>query len=66
MSTVQVAGLLSGGHVVVPTFRSSKDELALDIIQQCFPTREVVGIDSTEIIWGLSSFHCLSQQELSV
>ncbi len=65
MSTVQVAGLLSG-HVVVPTFRSSKDELALDIIQQCFSTREVVGIDSTEIIWGLGSFHCLSQQELSV
>jgi agmatine deiminase len=28
-----------------------------------FPDREVVGIDSTEIIWGLGSFHCLSQQE---
>lgn len=57
---------ISNGHVIVPTFRSAKDDQALRIIQQCFPTREVVGIDSTEIIWGLGSFHCLSQQEPSV
>ncbi|MEP6676578.1 MAG: agmatine deiminase family protein [Ferruginibacter sp.] len=49
--------------VIVPTFRCSKDDKALSIIQQCFPTREIIGIDSTEIIWGLGSFHCLSQQE---
>jgi len=49
--------------VIVPTFRCEKDALALDIIQQSFPDRRVVGIDSTEIIWGLGSFHCLSQQE---
>ncbi|MEG0698057.1 MAG: agmatine deiminase family protein, partial [Algoriella sp.] len=30
---------------------------------KCFPDREIVGIDSTDIIWGLGSFHCLSQQE---
>ncbi len=57
---------ISNGHVVVPTFRSVKDDHALRIIQECFPTREVIGIDSTEIIWGLGSFHCLSQQEPSV
>lgn len=49
--------------VIVPTYRCSKDAVALEIIQQCFPDRKVVGIDSTEIIWGLGSFHCLSQQE---
>ncbi|MGQ2984939.1 agmatine deiminase family protein, partial [Flavobacterium sp.] len=27
------------------------------------PEREVIGIDSTDLIWGLGSFHCLSQQE---
>ncbi len=54
---------ISNGHVIVPTYRSAKDEKALRIIQDCFPTREVVGIDSTDIIWGLGSFHCLSQQE---
>ena len=40
-----------------------ESEDALEIIQKCFPERKVVGIDSTEIIWGLGSFHCLSQQE---
>lgn len=57
---------ISNKSVIVPTFRSVKDDLALRIIQGCFPTREVIGIDSTEIIWGLGSFHCLSQQEPSV
>jgi len=50
-------------YVVVPTFRCAKDEKALQIIQNCFKEHEVVGIDSTDIIWGLGSFHCLSQQE---
>jgi agmatine deiminase len=49
--------------VIVPTFRCEKDDKALQIIQNCFPDRTVKGIDSTEIIWGLGSFHCLSQQE---
>lgn len=52
--------------VVVPTYRSKNDDKALDILQQCFPERKVVGIDSTDIIWGLGSFHCLSQQEPEV
>lgn len=52
--------------VAVPTFRCAKDDRALRIIQDCFPTRKVIGIDSTDIIWGLGSFHCLSQQEPSV
>jgi agmatine deiminase len=51
-------------YVVVPTFRDEKnDDKALMILQDCFKTRKVVGIDSTDIIWGLGSFHCLSQQE---
>ncbi len=57
---------ISNHSVIVPTYRCEKDEIALDIIQQCFPDRKIIGIDSTEIIWGLGSFHCLSQQEPSV
>ncbi|MDI1322795.1 MAG: agmatine deiminase family protein [Algoriphagus sp.] len=52
--------------VVVPTFRDKNDQKALDILTQCFPDRKVVGVDSTDIIWGLGSFHCLSQQEPAV
>jgi agmatine deiminase len=54
---------IANNAVIVPTFRCDKDDKALQIVQSCFPDRNVVGIDSTEIIWGLGSFHCLSQQE---
>ena len=52
--------------VIVPTYRCNKDDIALQTIQNSFPDRKVIGIDSTEIIWGLGSFHCLSQQEPAV
>ncbi len=54
---------IANKSVIVPTYRCANDEVALEIIQKCFPDRKVVGIDSTDIIWGLGSFHCLSQQE---
>jgi agmatine deiminase len=57
---------IANKSVIVPTFRCKKDDIALNIIQSSFPTREVIGIDSTDIIWGLGSFHCLSQQEPAV
>lgn len=49
--------------VIVPIFQNKKDDKALQIIQSCFPDLKIVGLDSLEIIWGLGSFHCLSQQE---
>jgi len=57
---------ITNGSVIVPTYRCDKDGKALQIIAECFTSRNVVGIDSTEIIWGLGSFHCLSQQEPGV
>ncbi len=57
---------IANHSVIVPTYRSDKDQKVIDIIQQCFPDRKVCGIDSTDIIWGLGSFHCLSQQEPAV
>ncbi|WP_276089865.1 agmatine deiminase family protein [Pedobacter sp. JY14-1] len=54
---------IANAAVIVPTFRDVNDEKALAIIRSVFPDRKVVGIDSTDIIWGLGSFHCLSQQE---
>jgi agmatine deiminase len=54
---------ISNNYVVVPTFRDKNDEKALNILQECFKDRKVVGLDSVDIIWGLGSFHCLSQQE---
>ena len=57
---------IGNAAVVVPTYRDANDDKALQILEQCFPDRQVVGIDSTDIIWGLGSFHCLSQQEPEV
>ena len=54
---------IANKSVIVPVFQTNRDEKALQIIQDCFPDRNVVGIDSLDIIWGLGSFHCLSQQE---
>ena len=49
--------------VLVPTYRSARDQVALETLQSVFPSNKVIGIDSTELIWGLGSFHCISQQE---
>lgn len=57
---------IANRSVIVPVFGCAQDDQALQLIQACFPDREVVGIDSREIIWGLGSFHCLSQQEPAV
>ncbi len=52
--------------VLVPTFTDSADEVALSILRKCFPSRRVTGIDCRELIWGLGTFHCLTQQQPAV
>jgi len=54
---------LTNNTVVVPTFRCENDDKSLQLLQQCFPNRKIIGIDSRDIVWGFGSFHCLSQQE---
>ena len=54
---------VANGIVLVPTYRDRSDSFALEILQREFPDRRVIGVDSTELIWGLGSFHCISQQE---
>jgi len=48
--------------VLVPTFNDSNDRIALNIIADCFPGREVIGINAIDLIWGFGTLHCLSQQ----
>jgi len=54
---------ISNAAVIVPTYRDKNDDIALNILSSLFKDRKVVGIDSTDVIWGLGSWHCLSQQE---
>jgi len=52
--------------VLVPTFADPNDEAALSVLRECFPNRWVIGIDCRELIWGLGTFHCLTQQQPAV
>jgi agmatine deiminase len=49
--------------VLVPTFRSENDKIALAILQELFPNRKVVGIDCIDLICGFGAIHCISQQQ---
>jgi agmatine deiminase len=49
--------------VLVPTFNDCHDRHALNIIAECFPSREVIGIHCVDFIWGLGALHCMTQQE---
>ncbi|MHA7944176.1 agmatine deiminase family protein [Formosa sp. 3Alg 14/1] len=54
--------LILNKTVLVPTFNDSKDRIALNIIADCFPDREVIGMSAIDLIWGFGTLHCLSQQ----
>jgi agmatine deiminase len=56
--------LFINGALLVPTFRDRKnDKAALSILQAHLPKHKVIGIDCTELIWGLGAIHCLTQQQ---
>jgi agmatine deiminase len=57
---------IANGIVLVPTFRDPSDVKAVEILQREFSDRKAIGIDSTELIWGLGSFHCITQQEPAI
>jgi agmatine deiminase len=57
---------IANNCVLVPTFADRNDEKALSILRECFPGREIIGIDCRELIWGLGAFHCLTQQQPAV
>lgn len=58
--------LIANTVVLVPTYRSKNDAAAIEILQPFFPTRRVVGIDCTALVWGLGSIHCVTQQQPQV
>lgn len=54
---------VANGIVLVPTFHDPNDRVALNILAEVFPGREVIGIHSVDLIWGLGALHCMSQQQ---
>ena len=53
---------VGNGAVLVPGYDRKTDLMAQSTLQHCFPDRQVVVIDSSELVWGLGSFHCVTQQ----
>ena len=54
---------VANGLVLVPTFHDPNDRVALNILAEVFPDREVIGIHSVDLIWGLGALHCMTQQQ---
>ena len=57
---------IANGSVLVPTYRHPNDAKACEVLQSLFPDRRVMGIDCTDLIWGLGSIHCVTQQQPAV
>jgi agmatine deiminase len=53
---------IANGLVLLPTYDPERDDEARAVLQRLFPDREVVGIDCTDLVWGLGAFHCVGQQ----
>jgi agmatine deiminase len=49
--------------VLVPTFNDPKDRVALGILGELFAPRDVIGIHAVDLVWGLGTLHCMTQQQ---
>jgi agmatine deiminase len=56
---------IANGVVMVPTFNDRNDRVALNTLATLMPDREVVGIHAVDLVWGLGTLHCLTQQQPS-
>ncbi len=54
---------VANGVVIVPTFNDPADRVALETIARAFPGRTVTGIHAVDLVWGLGTLHCLTQQQ---
>ncbi len=54
---------IANGVVIVPTFNDPADRVALGVLADVFPGRQVVGIHCVDLVWGLGTLHCMTQQE---
>jgi agmatine deiminase len=54
---------IANGCVLVPTFNDANDRRALNTLAELFKDRSVVGIHSLDLVWGLGTLHCMTQQQ---
>jgi agmatine deiminase len=54
---------IANGVVLVPTFNDTRDRVALNVLANLLPSHRIVGIHAVDLVWGLGTLHCLTQQE---
>jgi agmatine deiminase len=54
---------IANGIVLVPVFNDPNDRVALNTLVELFPQREIVPIYSRDLVWGLGTMHCMTQQQ---
>jgi agmatine deiminase len=54
---------IANGVVLAPVFNDPNDRIALNTLAELFPTREIVPIYSGDLVWGLGTMHCMTQQQ---
>ena len=54
---------IANGIVLVPTFNDANDRVALNALADLFPRHRVIGVHAVDLVWGLGTLHCLTQQE---
>jgi agmatine deiminase len=54
---------IANDRVLVPTFNDPNDRVALGTLAELFPDRQIVGIHAVDLVWGLGTLHCLTQQQ---
>jgi agmatine deiminase len=54
---------IANGVVLVPTFNDANDRIALNTLAELMPSHGVIGIHAVDLVWGLGTLHCLTQQE---
>jgi agmatine deiminase len=54
---------IANGVVVVPTFNDANDRIALNTLADLMPQHQVIGVHAVDLVWGLGTLHCLTQQE---
>lgn len=57
---------MANSAVLVPTFNDPNDYRALGILRELIRDREVIGIHAVDLVWGLGTLHCLTQQQPSL
>ena len=57
---------IANQQVLVPVFNDPNDRIALNLLSELFPKREIIPIYSGDLVWGFGTLHCMTQQQPAI